>query len=276
MKYITTILLILLSNTVQSQDTSVYIGSLITSNNIPISFKLEFQEQNGIINGFSITNIDTKDETKSEIVGLYFKTDRSYQIEETQIIQTNSEEPLESFCYVKMNLTIKGRFGSKRLEGTFTGNFIDNEECASGKIILLEEYKIKKILEKIEKKIEKEKKKVTTIKKISVIKSGDDLSINWKSKKLIIKIWDANKEDGDRVDLLINNKIILQNFKTKSKPKKIKLKLKKGINTVYIKATNEGSSPPNTSRIELIDNNTKYPILIQLEKNKSVNIKIIK
>ena len=56
-----------------------------------MSFQLNLMEKDGIVNGYSITNIGIKDETKSEITGLYFKSDRSFQLQETQILQTNSE-----------------------------------------------------------------------------------------------------------------------------------------------------------------------------------------
>ena len=50
----------------------------------------------------------------------------------------------------------------------------------------------------------------------------------------------------------------------------------KAKNKIVIKATSLGSSPPNTSRIELIDKNQKYPILTQLDLNKSITIYIEK
>ncbi|MBU46675.1 MAG: hypothetical protein CMD28_04520, partial [Flavobacteriales bacterium] len=85
-----------------------------------------------------------------------------------------------------------------------------------------------------------------------------------------------NKEDGDKIELKINNKTILNNFETKNKRKKIRLKLEEGENIIEIKATNLGTSPPNTSRIELVDDKTRYPILIQLELGKVATIRIIK
>ena len=108
-----------------------------------------------------------------------------------------------------MNLSFKGKFGSKRLEGTFTGNFLDSTECASGKIILMEkkkiEKKIAKIKKKIKKQIRKEKLDTTQILQTQILKDGDDFTINWKSKRLKLYIRDANEEDGDKIQLKINN-----------------------------------------------------------------------
>ena len=263
-----------------SQNTFNYLGTLILSNNTPISFSLNLQEKNGIINGYSITNINTADETKSEISGLYFKKDKSFQLLETQILQTNSEAPLNTFCYINMNLSFKGKFGTKRLEGTFTGNFLDSTQCASGKIILMEEKKLIKKIEKVKKKIDKKVSKTVNdtnqIQQTKILKDGDDFTINWESDKIKLFIWDANQEDGDKIQLIINGNIFLNNFETKNKRKKVKYRLVDGENTIEIKAANLGTSPPNTSRIELVDSKTKYPIITQLELGKSAIIKIIK
>ena len=280
MKYIITFSLLLIGSITFSQNNFNFLGTLILSNNTAISFQLELMEEKGLVNGFSTTNIGTKDETKSEITGLYFKTDRSFQLQETQILQTVSEAPLNTFCYINMNLSFKGGFGSKRLEGNFTGNFLDSTECASGKIILMEEKKIKKKIRKVKKKIENNYPKTYTdttfIQQTKILKDGDDLSVNWESKKMTLFIWDANQEDGDKIELKINNKIILYDFETKNKRKKIKFKLQEGKNIIEIKAINLGTSPPNTSRIELVNSKIKYPIITQLELGEAASIKVIK
>ena len=280
MKNLISILCVLLSTFAYSQNTFSYLGTLLLSNNTPISFSMELQEKNGIVNGYSITNINTPDETKSEISGLYFKNDKSFQLQETQILSTQSEAALNTFCYINMTLSLKGKFGTKRLEGNFTGNFLDSTECASGKIVLMKrtnlEKKIGKIKKKIKKQIEKGKIDTTQTLQIKILKDGDDFTINWESKKLKLFIWDANKEDGDKIELSINNNIILYNFETKNKRKKIKYELIKGENIIEIKAINLGNTPPNTSCIELVDSNTKYPVITQLELGKSAIIKVVK
>ena len=43
-----------------------------------------------------------------------------------------------------------------------------------------------------------------------------------------------------------------------------------------IQAINLGTSPPNTSRIELIDDKIKYPIITQLKVGNTAIIKIVK
>ena len=276
MRIILTFICIILSICAYSQNTFSYLGTLILSNNTPISFSLVLEEDNGIINGYSITNINTPDETKSEISGLYFKSDNSFQLQETQILKTSSEAPLNTFCYINMNLVFKGKFGSKRLEGTFIGNFLDSTQCARGKIILMKKSKIAKKIKKIKKKVARKYTDTNLIKRTEILKDGDNFTINWESNKIKLYIWDANQEDGDKITLKINGDIILNYFETKNKRKKLKYQLEDGENIIEITATNLGTSPPNTSRIELVDSKTKYPIITQLELGKSAIIKIVK
>ena len=263
-----------------SQNIYNYLGTITTSNKQAMSFKLELTEEDGLVNGYSLTNIGLEDETKSNITGLYFKSDKSFQLQETQIIYTNSEAPLNTFCYINMNLSFKSKFGQKQLSGDFTGNLLDSTECARGNIILLEEEKlkkkIKKIKKKIKKKIDKKNNTKSFLQQTKILKDGDDLTIRWERDKITLLIWDANKEDGDKIQLKINNQIILNDFETKNKKKKIKYKLHKGTNIIEILASNEGRSSPNTSQIELVDKTNKYSIITQLEVGKSVFINIIK
>ena len=278
MRFILILFLMLFSYIGFSQNTFNYLGTLILTNNKPISFSLELDENNGIINGYSITNINSPDETKSEISGLYFKKNKSFQLQETQILQTKSEAALNTFCYISMNLRFKSQFGIKQLNGTFTGKFLNGIECANGKVVLMERTKLEKKIKKIRKRsVRKHKNQDTSfVIKTQILKDDEDFTINWVGNKFRFFIWDANIEDGDKIQLTINGNIILDNFKTTNKRKKIKYQLLEGENIIEIKATNLGTSPPNTSRIELVDSKIKYPIITQLELGKIAVIKVIK
>ncbi len=253
-----------------------YLGSLILSNNSSISFSIHFNEQNGVVNGYSLTNIGNPDETKSDISGVYFKKDKSFQLQETQILSTSSESDLSTFCFINANLSIKGKLANKRLEGEFFGLFPNNDTCAEGKILLMEKQKVEKKIKKVKKKIEKLEEKTNQVLITKQLKDGDDFVVKWEADNLKLFIWDANKEDGDRIQLKINDEIILYDYTTKRKQKKVKYKLRKGENTIEIEALSLGSSPPNTSRIQLVDSKIKYPIITQLELGKSALITIMK
>ena len=65
-----------------------------------------------------MTNIGNENETKSDLSGIYFKNDKSYQLIENSVIETKSKENISNFCFVRMELFEKGKFNKKRLEGT--------------------------------------------------------------------------------------------------------------------------------------------------------------
>lgn len=277
-------LFILLSNSLFSQKTEKYSGVLTLENGTPLIFEMEFTEDKGIVNGFSITGKDTDDETKSDISGIYNRNTKTYKLKETQVLYTNSEADINTFCYINMEIKEVGKLSLKRYEGEFTGYFTNGVKCASGKIILIEKEKLEKKIAKVQKKVDKQKQKKKNEKKkeeniilsTKVLKDDDDMKIECNSDKIRIFIWDANQEDGDKITLKLNGKLILKDFTTKRKRKKIKIKLIDGENILEIVATNQGHTPPNTSRIEIVDHKTKYPIITQLKLGKSAIIKIVK
>jgi len=283
MKFKILLFFLLLTNLIYAQISNYnFIGTIIADKIPPISFKLELNEKDGRVSGFSLTNINTKDQTKSEVQGIYLKKSKTFQINETQIISTSSEAPINSFCYLNMTLELNKKLNKKILEGKFVGNFIDGSSCAKGKIVMMEEEFLNKKIKKIKKKIEKIKDKniaqvdTNKIIRTKIITDKDKFEIKWESKFLILNIWDSSKEDGDKINLTINDEIILLNHTTKNKPKKIKYRLRNGKNILKITATSTGTLPPNTSRIELIDKEIKYPVITELELNKTAEIIILK
>ena len=280
MKNYLLIISILYTSCLFSQKTEKYSGIITLENGTPIMFEMEFTQDKGMVNGFSITGKGTPDETKSDVSGIFNKNTKTYKLKETQVLSTNSEADLNTFCYINMEITEKGKLSLKRYEGKFTGYFTNGDTCASGNIILMEkeklEKKVEKIKKKVEKKIEKQKKEEINVLSTKVLKDGDDMLIKCYSDKITIYIWDANQEDGDKISLIVNGKYLLENYTTKRKRKKIKYKLNEGENIIEITATNLGSTPPNTSRIEIVDSKAKYPIITQLELNKTAIIKIVR
>lgn len=278
MKNIFILLSFLMALSISAQQTTEfnYLGTLLLPNNSAIRFSIHFNEENGVVNGYSLTNVGNPDETKSDISGMYFKKDKSFQLQETQILSTSSEADLSTFCFIHTYLSFKGRLGNKRLEGEFVGLFSNNDTCASGKILLMEKEKFDKKITRVKKKMEKFEEKIPAVLQTKQLKDGDDFVINWESEKLTLYLWDGNEEDGDKIQLIINGQIILNEYKTKRKRKKIKYKLKEGKNIIEIKAISLGASPPNTSQIELKDNKTKYPVIMQLTLDKSAIITIMK
>ena len=132
------------------QDTLIYKGFLIIdSSGEMYPYELQFFQNEEVIRGISITNQGHKDETKNQIKGLYYAKRKSLSIQEMSIVETNSTEELDVFCYLELDL-IKTK---KKLKGTFMGYFNDSVVCAQGEVFLIEDKILKKKLKKLNKKL---------------------------------------------------------------------------------------------------------------------------
>ena len=250
-----------------------YVGSVILSDSTIYSFELNLIINKENISGYSLTNYGTNSETKSSIEGTFDKTKNAYEIIEKQIIYTKSKESIKNFCHLRIDLSEKGSYKSKRLEGEFIGYYDNNKKCAEGKIILFKKEKLKKIEKKINKRIKKStnNKSEHNNKKIT-LKKDDKFYIETSKKYVSIRVWDPNLEDNDMILMKFNDDLILENYSTKNKPKKRRVKLSKGRNTLLISAINEGDNPPNTSAIELKVDSQIYHVETKLEIKNDIII----
>ena len=250
-----------------------YVGSIILSDSTIYTFELNLIINKENITGYSLTNYGTNSETKSSIEGTFDKTKNEYEIIEKQIIYTKSKESIKNFCHLRIDLSEKGSYKSKRLEGEFIGYYDNNKKCAEGKIILFKKEKLKKIEKKIKKRINKRKnnKPEHNNKKIT-LKKDDKFYIETSKKYVSIRVWDPNLEDNDMILMKFNDDLILENYSTKNKPKKRRVKLNKGRNTLLISAINEGDNPPNTSAIELKVDGQIYHVETKLEIKNDIII----
>ena len=250
-----------------------YVGSVILSDSTIYTFELNLIINKENISGYSLTNYGTNSETKSSIEGTFDKTKNVYEIIEKQIIYTKSKESIKNFCHLRIDLSEKGSYKSKRLEGEFIGYYDNNKKCAEGKIILFKKEKLKEIEKKINKRIKKStnNKSEHNNKKITLQKD-DKFYIETSKKYVSIRVWDPNLEDNDMILMKFNDDLVLENYSTKNKPKKRRLKLSKGRNTLLISAINEGDNPPNTSAIELKVDSQIYHVETKLEIKNDIII----
>lgn len=96
-----------------------------------------------------------------------------------------------------------------------------------------------------------------------------------KQEKIILKVWDNNKEDGDIISLKFNDTWILTDFLLKKEKYVIELDLKDKENYLLMFAENLGSIPPNTASISIDDNVLIRTFILNSDMNKSETVKII-
>ncbi len=265
-----------------------YLGIIKLNDSSFISYRLNLFEKEGTISGFSITDLAGDHETKSNITGTYNKKTNILSFREVGIIYTKSEVSDYDFCYIHFNGSIRNLESGKNIKGKFNGFYNDGSTCINGEIALRSIEKIEKKANKVDKIIQNSKKIAPEIKanisisqtldslKMNVLKSNQNLSMFSSSSKLKLRINDAGKVDGDKINVFVNDTILLKDFIVSKKIKEIIIPLSSKLTTVTIRALNVGSISPNTAKVEIIDQKNNINTITSLKKGEKTSITIIK
>jgi len=252
-----------------------------------ISYRLLFTEENGKVVGYSITDLQGENETKNRIEGTYNIKTKIFSFSEKEIEYTKSKVTQADFCYVHF----KGKFvlGDKStLKGKFTGLFKNNATCVNGSLHLVATVKMSQKIAKTTKKLQKSKKvdaaskeklnlnKVLDSLKTNLLRSNEITSVYLNSNEVELELWDAGQEDGDRVTVYADDKILLNNYEIKREKKKIKLSLLTGESAIKIVALNVGTIAPNTAMIAIKGTDKTIELQSNLDKNNFTIIKVIR
>lgn len=99
-------------------------------------------------------------------------------------------------------------------------------------------------------------------------------NVSANSGEVLLALWDDAVEDGDSISLNINGSWVVQGMPVMKKPQFISVKLLPGVNKIIMIADNEGSIPPNTSVLEIIDRKYRkaFKISTDYSKNNLINI----
>lgn len=276
------------SNFCFSQIKHEYVGGIKLNDSTAVSYKVVFVENKGSVTGFSVTDLRGEHETRSNIFGEYSEVEKELNFRETGIIYTKSPVSQDDFCF--LNVTAKNFvFGkTKSIKTKFVGLFSDNTKCIDGEIILNSIEKIEKRINKVADKINKSKKVPDSIKqKLKMIKIMDSLQMNilkknetlsyfTKSNKLRFIIYDGGKDDGDKINIIVNGKTLLKSYEADSSEKHLDIELVNYKTSVVIEAVNEGTIMPNTVVVKIDDGNNIIKALSNLKILERTQIDILK
>lgn len=95
------------------------------------------------------------------------------------------------------------------------------------------------------------------------------------TKTVKIKVWDQYEEDGDVINLYLNDKVLFSNLEVTKKGEILEIELQQGENIIQIEALNEGKVSPNTSAIRIFVNDQQYDIVLSAKKGQRDSLKII-
>lgn len=282
--------LFMLNLSAVSQNNYEFFGAIKLNGNDKtlITYRLVFEENNGKIKGYSVTDLDGSHETKNLIEGTYDKKEKLFSFKEKDILYTKSKFDESSFCFVNFSGKVKLVENTSKVEGNFKGLYKNNTKCIDGTVTLIGSNKIYNLANKVNKKIQKSKKVDAKTKeqvnpiaildslKINKLSSNQNLNVFWNSKKFKMDIFDSEKEDGDIINVYHNNVLILSKYKVLKTKKSIDIVLSSSTNEFVIEALNDGLIAPNTAKIILYDDKRTIELLSKLNKNEKASITIIK
>ncbi|MGB0948831.1 MAG: hypothetical protein ACPGU0_01830 [Marinirhabdus sp.] len=278
----------MVGNFLFAQGAYEYLGVLRLSDTTLISYKIVFTETDGAITGHSITDLGGPHETKSNISGTFNLGERSFAFREEGIVYTKSPIGEVDFCFVHFNGRLKKLNTTQQIEGAFKGLYGEGEQCIGGEMLLGSLSKILGRATKLDKKIaknvlvKKETKQRINLRKtldtlnMNLINKGETLHVFSKDKSIQLVVYDAGKEDGDRINLTVNGQLKLENHTVMKDKETIFIPLTAEQTVIEVVALNVGTSAPNTVRIELKDSKNLIRTLTNLSEGEKAGVTILK
>ncbi len=270
MKHLLTYIVLLLAISARAQVSDVvFVGNVTTDDGQQFTYKLQFTDSNGIIKGYSITDVMGPNETKTLITGSINSNQKLIKFRETKVVSSKIKMADKSayLCYLSGSLKVSTRNNTTVLKGTFKGYKEDGTtSCASGKVMLVSAKDVMALLVKAAKKdsakkaaqepaIEKPeptRHEAISDAEVGKITPGSIKEITVSSATAQLSVWDAKTIDGDKITIAHNGKAILSNYTISGTYKDLTLNLRTNMpDTIKVIAINEGSEPLNTTRIKI-------------------------
>jgi len=266
-----------------------FVGSIQLIDKSIITYKLKFNENvDGTIEGISITDFSGSHMTETKIRGRLDAKKKTISFSEVENVATKSDSNAEDFCYLHVyNAKIKLKKNKSIIQGHFYSRYLDGSLCIEGDVYLVGEEQLIRNLDKSGKKAKlflKKEKSDKIIEKLevtkekmsnSVLKENDKLNITVKSDQLVIKLWDAEQEDGDRISIYKDDELILMSYKVTKDPKIITIPIDKDSISIKMLAMNEGRIPPNSASIEISSEDISMPLKLKLNKGKEAELLLL-
>ncbi len=267
-------------------------------------YQLVFNENGGRISGYSLTWLTGVNPNKCKVEGSIDKDKGVIHFKEVA-----SKNDSANMCYLESDLkyTIKGK--EITATGPFKGHDEKNKMCGEGNMTLTHtlvrdsvfvkdssrrisisaagDLLGKKVANtplpplKVEKKVvenpngsptAKDHPKVTNF----TVSADGPLNLDWATDTLYLWVWDYGKPDGDRITLIFNGMMMLDEYEITGKKRLFKFPITRDENRIEVKAINEGRVPPNTARLLLECKSAQYNITSVNGQGKSSIININK
>ena len=107
------------------------------------------------------------------------------------------------------------------------------------------------------------------------VEVGETVKI--KNRKIKLKIWDSQIEDGDIISVFLGDKKILDHYRLRTQPQEFEFELPQGVKEHYLTvyADDFGKSEPNTASIIIYDGVKEQRIDLVAGRKKQESVKIM-
>jgi hypothetical protein len=275
------------SNSQHSKDYEL-IGTLQLATQEIISFKLTFKaDEDGKIEGTSLTDILGSDRTESTIKGNINWEKKKLSFHEIENINTKSQADKANFCYLQVtNADIKMVKGKTIIQGKFIGKYSDGKNCVNGQMYLIGSDYINALAKKhLHSNYSKNKDSLLKMQQqfadISAkvgnnyLRSNEALSLTWKSDDILIEVWDARQADSDEIAIYVNEKKVIDSFIIKAEKKTLVIPFpEKSDAIVRIHGLSEGKFRLCTANLTLRDGQNTTDVVAIMKQGENVIVKL--
>ncbi|GAB5398706.1 MAG: hypothetical protein Aureis2KO_02910 [Aureisphaera sp.] len=253
------------------------------------TYKVYFYEENGVIEGYSVTDQDGGYETKSLISGTIDYKTKSFTFHESQILTAKSPIVEDKFCYIHFTGTFRNETEGQHIRGRFDSKYLDGELCINGQIELSNVGPILKKKERPKVDIVGEIKSQSAIKQkqkdlvskannvsINTVATNEVLHVFSKDEELSMLIYDEELADNDRIDLSINEIPVLIDYGVTRRSRKVRIKMDRDRVEVKITALTNGIIGKNTIRFDITDSNNLTRTVTNLDVGETATLVFLK
>lgn len=280
---ITTFLLFIIFHAFgQSASVLKYVGVIKVKNSGSYFYQVNLEVKGNKVSGITITNAGNKNETTAALTGDTKNNGKKISFRETRIVRTAIKDKQTDFCFVNAELSLKTKFGVEVLEGTFIGKDEKGGVCAEGTIqlarksaIVADTVDMTRLAKKLSDTLDKLKSDDGYTKQLS--ENGINQISTGGAKKILVKFYDGNVIDRDRIEISYNGQVLHENHILTKKGLYIEFSVEKGKdNIITVRTLNTGESGLNTVSIEvhLSDKEIKSYV-IDAEAQRIVKIQLV-
>lgn len=282
LKIKTTTLLTFFALQVFGQSTSLlkYVGIIKVKNNGTFFYQVNLEVKGNKVSGITITNAGNKNETIAALLGEAKNNGKKISFRETKILKTAIKDKQTDFCFVNAELSLKTKFGIEVLEGTFTGKDEKGVTCAEGTIqlarknaVMADSVDVSRLAKKLSdtlQKIQSGNAKALSVEEVNKIFCGN-------TKKVLVKFYDGNVVDGDRIEISYNGKVYQENYTLTEKGIYMEFSVENGKeNIINIRTLNTGETGLNTVNIEVhLNAKNIESYILEAEAGKDIRIQLV-